>query len=97
LYIRESSAVKRLETHSRCVIYLNVITTTEDKTEDKKVSMMIQNMQSISSLSTILKILFEDFSLEVSRDYTFRSTTENESLHKISNDNVARIAIFTIS
>jgi hypothetical protein len=75
-------------------------TTTEDKTEDKKVSVMIQNVQSISSISTKLEILSEGLSLEVSREYTFRSVIWNDEISNDNdndNDNVARIAILAIS
>jgi hypothetical protein len=34
-----------------------------------------------------MKILLEDFNAKVDREGIFRLTTENESLHEISNDN----------
>jgi hypothetical protein len=44
-----------------------------------------------------IKIQLRDFNDKVCREDTFKPTTENESLHKISNDNGLRVTNFTTS
>jgi len=42
-----------------------------------------------------MKILLGDFYAKVGRENIFKPTVGNESLHKVSNDNVVRIVNFT--
>jgi len=43
------------------------------------------------------KILLGDFNVKVEREYIFKPTVENKSLHQDSNDNGVRIVNFTTS
>jgi len=38
-----------------------------------------------------MKILLRDFNAKVGREYTFKTTIGNESLHEINNDNGVRV------
>jgi hypothetical protein len=44
-----------------------------------------------------MKMLLGDFNAKVGRGDIFKPTTQNESLHEISNDNGVRVAIFATS
>jgi len=41
-----------------------------------------------------MKILFGDFDAKVGREDIFKSTTENETLHKDSNDSGVKVVIY---
>jgi len=44
-----------------------------------------------------MKIMLEYFNPKVGREYIFRLTIQNQSLHLVSNDNGVRIVNFTTS
>jgi hypothetical protein len=44
-----------------------------------------------------MKILFGDFNAKVGREEIFKPTIGNESLHEISNDNIAKAVNFATS
>jgi hypothetical protein len=65
---------------------LNVIASTEDKSDDVKDS-FYEELECVFDKfpKYHMKILFRDFSAKVGREYIFKPTPRNESLHKISN------------
>jgi hypothetical protein len=76
------------------IIVLNVHASTEDKTDDVKDS-FYEELESIFDKfpKYHMKMLLGDFSAKVNREYIFKSTIWNESLHEISNDNGVRVIL----
>jgi hypothetical protein len=75
-----------------CHIVLNVHASTEDKTDDVKDSFYEELERVFDKFPKYhMKILLGDFSAKVGREDIFKPTIENESLHKISNDNGVRL------
>jgi hypothetical protein len=96
-YKRVISAVKRVELLSDRIghwcdnIVVNIHAPTEDKTDDTVASFYEEPECVFNKFHTYhMKILLGDFNAEVGREDIFKPKTENESLHKISNDNGVR-------
>jgi hypothetical protein len=80
------------------IIVLNVHAPTEDKTDDVKDSFYEELERVFDKFPKYhTKILLGDFNAKVGREEIFKPTTENESLHKISNDNGVRLVNFATS
>jgi hypothetical protein len=102
------SAVKRVQFVSDRMSYiiltgrwcdisvLNVHAPTEDKSDD--IDRFYKELECVFDkfLKYHMKILLGDFSANVGREDIFKPTTENESLHEISNDNGVRVVKFDI-
>jgi hypothetical protein len=80
------------------IIVLNVHSPTEDKTDDVKDS-FYEELECIFDKFTKyhMKILLGDLNAKVGREDIFKPIIENESLHKISNDNGVRVVNFATS
>jgi hypothetical protein len=80
------------------IIVLNVHAPTEDKTDyvndgfHEELTCMFEKFPKYH-----LKVLLGEFNAKVDREGIFKSTTENERLHKISNDNGVRLINFATS
>jgi hypothetical protein len=74
------------------IIVLNVHVPTEDKTDDVKDS-FYEELECVFDKfpKYHMKILLGDFDAKVGREDIFKLTIGNESLHKISNDNGAKV------
>jgi hypothetical protein len=69
------------------IIVLNVHAPTEDKTDDVKDSFNEELERVFDKFPKYhTKIVLGDFNAKVGREYIFKPTIGNESLHKISND-----------
>jgi hypothetical protein len=104
------SAVKRVEFVSDRISYiilrgcwchiivLSVHVPREDKVDDVKDSFYEELERLFGKFPKYyLKILLGDFIAKVGREYIFRPTIGNESLHEISNDNEVRLVYFVTS
>jgi hypothetical protein len=80
------------------IIVLNLHAPTEDKTDDVKDS-FYERLERIFDkfLKYHMKILLGDLNAKVGREYIFKPTIGNESLHENSNDNGVRAVNFITS
>jgi hypothetical protein len=84
----------------RCcdIIVLNVHTPRKDKIDDMKDSNYDELQRVFDKFPKYgTKILLGDFSAKLGREYIFKPTIWNESLHKINDDNGVRVVNFAIS
>jgi hypothetical protein len=66
---------------------------TEDKSDNTKDSFYGELVHAFNHM----KILFRDFNAKVGREYIFKPTIRNESLHEINNHNKVRVVNFATS
>jgi hypothetical protein len=110
IHRRIMSAVKRVEfvrdrmsyiiLRGRCydVIVLNIHYPTEDKIDDVKDTFYKELERVFNKFPKYhMKILLGDFSTIVGREYIFKPTDGNESLHEISSGNGVRVVNFATS
>jgi hypothetical protein len=77
---------------------LNVHAPTEDKIDDVKDSFYDELERVFNKFPKYhMKILLGDLNAKVGREYIFKPTIVNESLHEISNDNGVRVVNFATS
>jgi hypothetical protein len=77
---------------------LNVHAPTEDKTDDMQVNFYKELECVFDKFPTyLMEILLGNFTAKVGREDFFKPTIGSKSLHKISNDNVVRVANFATS
>ena len=79
-------------------IVLNVLKPSEEKSDDSKDSFYEELEQVFSRFPGYhMKILLGDFNTKVGRENKFKPTTENDSLHQVSNANGVKIVNFVTS
>jgi endonuclease/exonuclease/phosphatase family metal-dependent hydrolase len=79
-------------------IFLNIHDPTKDKIDDVKDSFYKELGRVFDNFPKYhMKILLGDFDAKIGRKDIFNSTTENENLHEISNDNGVRVVNFATS
>jgi len=72
-------------------IVLNMHTLSEDKGDDSKDSLYYELEQVFGHFPKYhMKILLGDFNAKLGREYVFKLTVRNESIHQESNDNGVR-------
>jgi hypothetical protein len=80
------------------IIVLNVHGPCEDKGDDVRDSFYKELGRVFDQFPRYdMKVLLGDFNAEVGREYTFKPTTGNETLHETSNDNGIRVVNFATS
>jgi hypothetical protein len=81
-----------------CDIVLNVHAPTEDKTNDTKDSFYKELEHLFYKFPKYhKKVLFRDVNAKVGREYNFKPTIGNESVHGINDDNGVRVVSFATS
>jgi hypothetical protein len=77
------------------IIVLNVHAPTEEKGDDSKDSFYEELEQVFDHFPKYhMNILLGDFNAKVGREYTFKPTIGNKSLHQDGNDNGVRVVNF---
>jgi hypothetical protein len=80
------------------IMFLIVHVPTEDKIDYAKDSFYKKLERVFDKFSKYYaKILLGDFNAKIGREYIFKPTTENESLHEISNDGGVTVVNFATS
>jgi hypothetical protein len=80
------------------IIVLNVHAPSEDKFKDMKDSFYEEPERVFDKFHKYhMKMLLGDFNPEVGREYIFKPTIWNESLHEVNNDNGVRAVKFSTS
>jgi hypothetical protein len=74
------------------IIVLNIHAPTEDKIDDVKDSFYEELEHVFGKFLNYHKKILRDFNAKLGRKDIFKPTIGNESLYKISNDNVVRVA-----
>ena len=80
------------------IIVFNVHAPREEKSDDSKESFYVVLEQVFNDFPNYhTKIMLAYFNPKVGREYIFKLTIQNETLHQYSNDNGVRIVNFTTS
>ena len=80
------------------IIVFNVCAPREEKSDDSKESVYVVLEQVFNDFPNYhMQIMLGYFNPKVGREYIFRLTIQNESLHQDSDDNGVRIVNFTTS